>query len=182
MGEKKLGRRVKKNHQQTKVSGYQREKILQKIKNCQEKKTGISCHDILKFTSNVPNFIGCFKQEMVEKLRVLQRPIFFMVLVGKTRGHWICVGLFQNSIEIFDPLGFKIFDWPDIPCSLLGFVHNFSRNRKLIISDRVQSNTSTLCGFYCLTYIFHRNSHTLKQIQNFFKTPSENDSILKTLF
>ena len=182
MGEKKRWRRFKKNNKQTQITSHQRKEILQKIKNCKKKKTGISCQEILDLTRNTPNFIGCFEQQTISSLTIAQLPIFFMVLVGKVKGHWISVGLFKDSIEIFDPLGFRIFDWPDIPCSLLSFIHTYSRNRKLVISDKVQSNKSTLCGFYCLVYVFNRNRHTLKQIQSYFRSPSVNDYILKTLF
>ena len=133
-------------------------------------------------TNCFPNFIGCFSQETIESLKILSKPVTFMVHVGQKNGHWLAVGLFKDSIEIFDPLGFDIFNWPSVPCQFLNFIHNNSLNKKLLISGKVQPDSSVLCGFYCLVYITKRPTMDFHQIQSLFRKPSTNDFLLRKLF
>ena len=60
----------------------------------------------------------------------------------------------QNKLEIFDPLGFNVQRWPNIPHHLLDFLHKFSLHRNIRISKEIQPLKSTLCGFYCVFFIF----------------------------
>ena len=105
-----------------------------------------------------------------------------MVHISGSNGHWIAIGIFHDTIEVFDPLGFKIFDWPSIPCSLLNFIYTYSTNKKLILAGKVQPNDSHLCGFYCLVYIYKRPYLTVQQIESLLPSLSSNDQILSHLF
>ena len=163
---------------------------LARIKETAEKaieaKKGISCQEILSLTKSFPHFIGCFAQDVVTDLQFRSKPIYFLVntdSLGSKGSHWIAIGLFHESIEVFDPLGFEIFNWSTIPCSLLKFIHKHSANRKLLIADKVQSKSSTLCGFYCLFYVLNRPFMSFSQIMSCFSTVcSENDKLLPLLF
>ena len=161
-------------------------RIKKAIQKAIQTQKGISCKDILSLTKSFPNFIGCFAQDAVTQLQFRSKPVLFLVntdSTGSKGSHWIAIGLFKNSIEVFDPLGFEIFNWAHIPCSLLKFIHNHSANRQLLIADRVQSNSSSLCGFYCLFYVLKRPFISLSEISALFsKRLSENDKLLFSLF
>ena len=163
-----------------------RKAIQKAIQKAIKTKKGISCGDILSLTKSFPNFIGCFAQDAITQLQFRSKPVLLLVNIdstGSTGSHWIAIGLFQNSIEVFDPLGFEIFNWSKIPCSLLKFIHKHSANRQLFIADRVQSNFSTLCGFYCLFYVSKRPFMSLSEISAVFsKRLSANDKLLLSLF
>ena len=178
--------RIKSRLRTTKTGCKKKTSCLYRIKKAlvksQRSKTGLSCKKILEITKCFPNFIGCFNQETIGKLNILSKPVTFMVYVGKENGHWIAVGLFASSIEIFDPLGFDIFNWPTVPCQFLNFIHANSFNKKLLISSKVQPDSSTLCGFYCLVYITKRLTMSFDKIQSLFKKPSNNDYLLRKLF
>ena len=139
---------------------------------------GLSCEKIISLTNCFPRFIGCFAEKTLESLKIYTKPVYLMVHVGPQHGHWIALGIFDNCIEIFDPLGFEIFKWPSIPCSFLNFLHTISTNKKLVISDKVQSDTSHFCGFYCLLYIVKRPYLSFTKIQSLFRKPSQNDRLL----
>ena len=104
------------------------------------------------------------------------------VYIGSKFGHWIALGIFSNRIEVFDPLGFDIFNLPAVPCALLKFLHEKSADKRLVFSRKIQPNDSILCGFYCLVYVFRRQHQTFKAIQELFSKPSKNDKILDILF
>ena len=162
-----------------------RHRIQKTLKTLWKTKKGLSCERILSLTQGIANFLGCFAQDVVAELRFRSKPCFFFVNVdssGSNGSHWIAIGLFKTSIEVFDPLGFKIFNWAQVPCTLLTFIHTHSANRKLLISDKVQSNKSTLCGFYCLFYVLCRPFMSLQNITSFFsKNCTKNDKILSSL-
>ena len=147
---------------------------------------GLSCKLILTLTKGFLHFLGCFAQDTVSKLHFRSKPCFFLVntdSTGSPGSHWLAIGLFPTKIEVFDPLGFQIFNWSQIPCSLLKFIHTHSANRKLLLSDKVQSNSSTLCGFYCLFYVLNRPFMSFSEISScFFHNTSKNDKLLSTLF
>ena len=143
-------------------------------------------HQILYIFEEIPNFLGCFGENEVQNLFVVHKPGFFIVNIDSSNdpgSHWIAVGIFKESIEVFDPLGFKIFQWSRVPCSLLKFIHHHSTLRNLVIADRVQSDTSKLCGFYCVHYIFQRQFTTLDIISSRFSVDfEENDFLIKSFY
>jgi len=133
-----------------------------------------------------PNFIGCLPENELDNIVFNSLPCFIIVNIdsGNLPGsHWITLGIFPRSIEIFDSLGFDIFNWSRVPCTLLNFVHRLSVTREIIVSPRIQSDHSTLCGFYCLFYIFMRYFTCMKSVLSYFGPKfSCNDSILLKFF
>ena len=156
------------------------------LKKSLKSKKGITCDTILRLAKTLPRFIGCFSADKINKLQFPVKPVYLIVNTdnsGQTGSHWLVIAVFSRVIEVFDPLGFQIFRWPRIPCEILKFLHSHSVNRKIILSDRVQSRNSILCGFYCLFYIYSRPVLSLKQITSLFsKQLCKNDKILKSLF
>ena len=136
----------------------------------------LSCHN---------SFVGCFASDELSQM-TFKSPCFFIVNLDRKHmngSHWVAIGLFTNKLEIFDPLGFDILAWPKISCDLLNFVHKFSFSRRILISRRIQSNQSDLCGLYCIYYVMSRQNHSFLKLQSLFSSRLRlNDSILLNQF
>ena len=174
--------RTRKSNQQT--SCHQR--IKKEIEKVKKTKMGMTSSFGFSIVPCADNFIGCFPEDFLKTASFRSLPVLMMINLdksGMSGSHWIGLGIFRKSIEIFDPIGFEIFNWPRIPCNLLSFLHKHSTNRTLKFSRRLQSSTSILCGFYCLYYILHRSENSLRKITSrFSNTLQRNDKILKSLF
>ena len=96
------------------------------IKKEIQKNKPITTTKILTILKDSPNFVGCLAEDQTEFTTIQSFPAFFIVNIDssdKEGSHWIGIGIFQESVEIFDTLGFKIFKWSSIPCTLLKFLH-----------------------------------------------------------
>ena len=101
---------------------------------------------------------------------------------GDPGSHWLALKVDDESLEIFDPLGFEIFNWKSVPCQLLEFIHHHSKHKKVLISPRIQSDLSEICALYCCFFIFYRNFNSFQTLCSLFsETLSENDTRLKLL-
>ena len=135
------------------------------------KKEGITNQNINNSLKCQPNFIGCFPEDHFDNLIINQYPTFVIANIDShymKGSHWIAIGIFENSIEIFDPLGFTIFNWKRIPCGLLSFLHRMSITRRVQVAHRVQPDNSRLCGLYCIFYLLLRSFTSLRTITSFF--------------
>ena len=164
-------------------------KAYQKIKKTikKTKKTGktLTCSEILNILNCFPNFLGCFSQDSVDSLFLQSLPCTFLVNVDSQKdpgSHWLAVAIFENSIEVFDPLGFKFYHWKSVPCQLLKFIQSESLSKKLLIAPQVQTVSSHLCAFYCIFFVFHRHKMSFRRIISRFSLPSKNDHLLYTYF
>ena len=173
LGGKRIQKRIK---EQTKTKKRKTKKV----------KPGLNSVDIVSALNCFPHFIGCVAENEIDELVFGRLPCFIVVNVDSSNlpgSHWISLGIFPKSIEIFDPLGFDIFNWSRIPCSLLKFLHRMSVTRKVVVGKRIQSNKSKLCGFYCLFYIFMRRHASMKHLMSYFDSKlSRNDSVLVNFF
>ena len=137
----------------------------------------LKCHD---------SFIGCYAENEIDSLTFGNLPCYLIVNIDSSNmpgSHWIALGIFSHSIEIFDPLGFDIFQWTRIPCDLLEFLHRMSITKKIKISKRIQSDSSNMCGFYCLFYLFMRKHLSMKNLLAYFNSNlTVNDTILNNFF
>ena len=130
-----------------------------KIKQAWKKEIEISSSFITQSLKCSPNFIGCYAEDQLENLSLTSFPCFLIVNIDSSNmpgSHWVAIGIFPEGIEIFDSLGFDIFNWSRVPCSLLTFLHNISRSRRVFVSPRLQPDDSNICGFYCIYYIIRR--------------------------
>ena len=163
-----------------------RENIKKKIKKAQKEKILLNSNYLNSTLNCVPSFIGCYSEDQIDNLVFGRLPCFLIVNIDSSNmpgSHWITLGIFQKHIEVFDPLGFNIFNWSRVPCNLISFIHRLSVTRKILISKRVQSDTSNLCGFYCLFYLFLRKTKSMRTILSFFYTElSLNDNVLLNFF
>ena len=159
------------------------EKEIKEIKKENKKLDSIYLNTTLKC---YPSYIGCYSEDQVDELVFGKFPCFLIVNIDSSNmpgSHWITLGIFQKHIEVFDPLGFNIFNWSRVPCTLISFIHRLSVTRKILISKRVQPDTSTLCGFYCLFYLFLRKTKSMRTILSFFNEKlSLNDNVLLNFF
>ena len=152
-------------------------------------KKGITSQSLNQFLNCLPNFLGCFAENQFSNLIVTQYPTFVIANIDSYNmkgSHWLTIGIFRDSIEIFDPLGFTIFNWSRVPCGLLSFLHRMSATRNVLISPRIQSFKSQLCGFYCIFYLLLRPISSLNIINSFFYLVDSklnlNDSTLYKFF
>ena len=130
-----------------------------KVKQARKKEIEISKEFINHSLKCSPNFLGCYAEDQLENLSLTSFPCFLIVNIDSSNmmgSHWIAIGIFSEKVEIFDSLGFDIFNWSRVPCSLLTFLHNISRSRRVLVSPRLQPNDSNMCGFYCIYYIIRR--------------------------
>ena len=146
------------------------------------KRRPLKTQKILSILQGAPNFVGCLAEDQIEFTRIQSFPAFFIVNIDssdKNGSHWISIGIFNDSVEIFDTLGFKIFKWASIPCHLLKFLHRIIGQRTLKISKRIQGPDSIFCGYYCVFYVLMRPFFTWNVIQKQFTTDfSKNDKQL----
>ena len=143
------------------------------IKKEIQKNKPITTSKILTILKDSPNFFGCLAEDQTEFTTIQSFPAFFIVNIDssdKEGSHWIALGIFKESVEIFDTLGFKIFKWSSIPCTLLKFLHRVIGQRSLKISKRIQSPDSVLCGYYCIFYVLMRPYFSWNMIQNQFSS------------
>ena len=155
------------------------------IKKAQKTKTGISRLGILKYLQFTKSFIGVFAEDQLQSLAITSFPSCLIINLDPShmRGsHWLAVRISKSSLEIFDPLGFQILDWPRLPCHLLYFLQRWSNHRETFISPVLQSHSSVLCGFYCIAFIICRQVITFNEFLKLFKTPKQNDNLLINVF
>ena len=152
-------------------------------------KEGITAQYIQNTLNCLPNFIGCLAENQFSNLVITQFPTFVIANVDSYQmkgSHWLAIGIFQNTIEIFDPLGFTIFNWNRVPCNLLDFLHRMAVTRKVSVFPRIQPSQSYLCGYYCIFYLLLRPFTSLRTIKSFFYILNSklyrNDTILSKFF
>ena len=175
----------KRIHYKEKASSVNRSKIKKAFKKEEKTKEGLDCCQINSILQNIPNFYGCFSNDEIQNILVDSLPLKLIVNLDNSShngSHWLAIRVDKRSVEIFDPLGFKLDKWPTIPYSLIVFIRNISHRRKLFISRELQPKDSYLCGFYCIFYFLSRDISSLHSIVNCFSPDlSKNDRILKNL-
>ena len=162
-----------------------RQKIKKAIEKTTKTKKTLKCSEILQILNCFPNFLGCFAQDSIDSLFLQSLPCTFIVNVDSHQepgSHWLAVALFEKSIEIFDPLGFKFYNWKSVPCQLLKFIQSESLSKKLLIAPQLQPLDSQFCAFYCIYFVFHRHQMSFEQILSHFSLPAKNDRLLYSYF
>ena len=161
-----------------------RDKI--EIQKALKTKKGLNSDLINRLLKCSPNFIGCFAENELKSLHFGSLPCFLIVNLGSSYmpgSHWIGIGIFKNKLEVFDSLGFDIFNWPRVPCSLMRLLQQAAVSKKVRISKQLQPNSSSLCGLYSVFYVLYRTHFSFKCLQNVFTSKlSRNDYLLLKLF
>ena len=161
--------------------------FARKIEKIKKEKIIISADFITDSLKCASNFLGCFSEDQLKNVSITSFPCFLIVNIDSsnmTGSHWIGIGIFKESIEIFDPLGFNIFNWPRIPHGLHEFLHGFSVSRRVKIIPRIQSDSSFLCGLYSIYYVIRRKTASFETCFKCFnfKNFIVNDGIVCNFF
>lgn len=160
-----------------------RRRIGTALEIAQANKKGLNCQTISSLINCLPNFLGCFAQDTLPEF--IRPPCTLLVNVDSIYlpgSHWIALGLFKDTLEIFDPLGFNMFLWESVPCDLLRFLHRYGQKRKVLISKRVQPLDSYHCGFYSMFYVFNRTHCSFDKIQHLLHSVKHNEHVLNKFF
>ena len=159
-------------------------KTYREIKKAQNQNQGLSIKKIEKILKCCKSFIGCFASDQLEHLSLNHFPCTIIVNTDERQmpgSHWICFRISNQKIEMFDSLGL-IYD-NNLPIKILAFIQRFTVSRSLKFNKRVQSDSSLLCGFYCIFFIFLRQFCSFRNIQQLFSDDFvENDHILIKFF
>ena len=98
--------------------------FTEKIEQARKKEILVNSEFITNSLQCTPNFIGCYAENELESLSITSFPCLMIVNIDSINmigSHWIAIGLFTDKIEIFDSLGFNIFNWTRVPSTLLNF-------------------------------------------------------------
>jgi len=161
--------------------------FAKEIRSSQKQKKGLSGEFITSSLACSSNFIGCFAENELNNLTITSFPSFLIANIDSSEmkgSHWIAIGIFNDKIEIFDPLGFDIFNCSKVPCDLLDFLHRLSVSRRVKTAPRVQSDSSYLCGFCTIFYVIARKFVSFEHLFKCFcrQFLSRNDKILYDFF
>ena len=160
--------------------------IKNEIIKSEKTRKGAKKSKINSILSCTPQFIGCYAENELSRLTIKSFPCSLIVNLDHDNlpgSHWVALFITQKSIEIWDTLGFRILKWPRIPCTLLNFLHRQMLSRRVIVSKRIQSKQSILCGFYCIFFIICRPFLSFNALSaKFSSTFSLNDKFLLNFF
>ena len=160
--------------------------IQKELKKALQKNSGLKSNVINKALVCSPNFIGCYAENEVDTLCFGSLPCFLIVNLDSSKmngSHWMAIGIFKSKIEIFDSLGFDIFNWPRLPYKLLIFLRKISISKRVRISKRVQASESSTCGLYTIFYVKYRPFFSFSFLQRLFTSNlTNNDSFIIKLF
>ena len=171
--------------QQKAKTTYNFTQIYAKAKEIKAQQKGLTACVLNSFLKSSPHFLGCYSDDEISK--VILKPTCFIIVNLDTSdrpgSHWIAIGIFKNSIEVFDSLGFDLLSWPTVPHGLLSFLHRVSFRKRIKVIPRIQSKRSTLCGIFCVFYIILRSTFSLPTILAYFSSSlASNDSKLIRFF
>jgi len=159
--------------------------IYRRGKDLEKRKDGLSNLEIEEYLRPISNFLGVIFDDDLKQLNKSFNG-FVIVNLDQSHGpgtHWIALGIFENTIEFFDPLGCDFLNWPNLPIGLLRYLFKTSFEKTIVRINRLQSSKSAVCGLYCMFYIIHRRSFPLQKFLDYFDgNRSENDRKLVRYF
>ena len=145
---------------------------------------GLSAQEIQKILNCCKSFIGCYASDQLESLSLSFFPCTFIVNTdknGMAGTHWICFRISKRRVEMFDSLGL-IYE-NNLPIEILTFLQRFAVSRDIKFNKCLQPNSSVLCGFYCIFFIFLRQFCAFGLIQKYFDDDvNKNDKIITKFF
>ena len=154
------------------------------IKKAKKQMQGLSAQEIQKILNCCKSFLGCFASDQLESLSLSFFPCTFIVNTdknGMSGTHWICIRISKRKVEMFDSLGL-VYD-NKLPIEILTFLQRFAVSRDIKLNKRLQPDSSVLCGFYCIFFIFLRQFCSFGQIQKYFVDDlNKNEKIITKFF
>ena len=158
--------------------------IYKEIKKAKKQMQGLSAQKIQKILNCCKSFLGCFASDQLKTLSLSLFPCTFIVNTDKTGmsgTHWICFRISKRKVEMFDSLGLVYAN--QLPLEILTFIQRFAVSRDIKFNKRLQPDSSVLCGFYCIFFIFLRQFCSFGQIQKYFVDDlNKNEKIITKFF
>ena len=159
-------------------------RTYKEIKKAKKQMQGLSAQEIQKILNCCKSFIGCYASDQLESLSLSFFPCTFIVNTdknGMAGTHWICFRISKRRVEMFDSLGLIYKN--NLPIEILTFLQRFAVSRDIKFNKCLQPNSSVLCGFYCIFFIFLRQFCSFGQIQKYFDDDvNKNDKIITKFF
>jgi len=127
---------------------------MENWENLVNRKKPLSAGEINDSLSNVYNFIGVIDMTYLDKLRINELPISFVLHYNN---HWIAIYNSIDSLEIMDSTH-SAFESPSPE-----FVHFLCLNKQKTIqfNPLLQSNSTNVCGLYCLYFIKEKSKNII---------------------
>ena len=159
--------------------------IYRRGKDLEKRKDGMSNLEIENYLKSIQNFLGVIFDDSLNQIDPRFNG-FVIVNLDHSHGpgtHWIALGIFEDTVEFFDPLGCDFLNWPNLPIGLLHYLFKVSFAKTVVRINRLQSSKSAVCGLYCIFYVIHRRYFSLQKILDYFDgRRSENDKKLVRYF
>ena len=154
------------------------------IQKAKKQNQGLSSKKIEKILNCCKSFIGCFACDQLELLSLTHFPCFLIVNTDPSNRpgtHWIAIRVSKSNVEMFDSLGLLYEN--EIPISILAFIQRLAVSRSFKFNQRFQPDSSVLCGFYCIFFVFLRQFCNFHNIQLMFGDDFvKNDQLITKFF
>ena len=158
--------------------------MYKEIKKAQKQNQGLSLQKIQELLNCCKSFIGCYASDQLENISINHFPCTLIVNTdecGMKGSHWISLRISKRKVELFDSLGL-IYE-NKLPLTILSFIQRFAISRSFKFNKRLQPDSSVLCGFYCIFFIFLRQFCSFRSIQLWFHdTFIMNDKLIIKFF
>lgn len=116
-----------------------------------------------------PYFDGVFPSDFLKKIK--RKPELIICNTDpstKPGAHWVLFFFNNDTVDFYDSLGQDITHYGSL---FINFVEKFAETYEQS-NIRTQPNNSSLCGYYCLYYAYHRcQGQQMSQIINSMKSP-----------
>lgn len=159
--------------------------IKKEVQISLQAKKGLMQSSIDYILAGIPNFLGTFAQDELKSLHLTNFPVFLIVNTDNQNGsgeHWILIYITKSNIEVYCSLGFNLFNFKQIPCILLNFLNTHSRMKKIRIFRKIQSDTSFLCGYFCVLFTLIRPHYSFRKLDSIFSSVAKSRSLLLNFF
>ncbi len=129
------------------------EKSVKKPQRNTENVKPLSAESIEKYLRKSRTFLGTINIDSFNKL-LIKSKTFSLVLYCNF--HWFCVYSTKKTFEIFDPMGF-LQKRKCITKKFFKFLKTHLVGKIFYCNPKIQSDQSSLCGFYVIFYIYMRD-------------------------
>lgn len=162
-------------------SNWGKGRNLKRKQNTKQKRTrniqrnGLTANEINEFLDRSFSFMGTIEMSSFKKMIIKAKYFSFVI---NCSNHWFAIYSTPKCFEIFDPLGFlKTKDC--VSRNLLKFISRQLGHKEFKASPSLQSETSSLCGVYCVYFINKRDKgFEFEEILNHFSNKSENEKLM----
>lgn len=137
---------------------------------------GLTASEITAYLKTCSSFLGCFTLKQFKDLLIKLKT--FSVVIN-CDAHWFCIFSTEQTLEIFDPLGF-LQKKKCLKKSFINFLKIHVTGKVLYSNPKIQSEKSFACGFYVIFYIRMREmGHSFLEIYHKFgKRFRKNDRLV----